>query len=144
MSIRRPSRSCFERNAQPDDTKHHMLCGAVLDALITCLPVQRLGECHRPLLPPLLAVSRGGEDEYSSRRSGGGGRRRSPPPNNRNAARDKKRRRGRPAWLRSPNDSPYRDGNRDRLIGLLTDRLPFAVMQGRMARCDHALGELET
>jgi hypothetical protein len=33
-----------------------------------------------------------------------------------------KRRRGRAAHLRSPYDSPLRDGNRDRLIGLLTDR----------------------
>ena len=35
---------------------------------------------------------------------------------------NKKRRRGRPAWTRSPDDSPFRDGNRDRLIGLLTER----------------------
>ncbi|KAL4458896.1 hypothetical protein ABPG75_013761 [Micractinium tetrahymenae] len=33
-----------------------------------------------------------------------------------------KRRRGRPAWMRSPDDTPLRDGNRDRLMGLLTDR----------------------
>lgn len=33
-----------------------------------------------------------------------------------------KRRRGRPAHLRSSFDSPLRDGNRDRLIGLLTKR----------------------
>jgi len=33
-----------------------------------------------------------------------------------------KRRRGRPAWMRSPTDSPLRDGNRDRLVGLLTER----------------------
>lgn len=32
------------------------------------------------------------------------------------------RRRGRPAWTRNPDDSPMRDGNRDRLIGLLTER----------------------
>lgn len=32
------------------------------------------------------------------------------------------RRRGRPAHLRSPDDSPLRDGNRDRLIGMLTQR----------------------
>lgn len=32
------------------------------------------------------------------------------------------RRRGRPAHQRSPDDSPLRDGNRDRLIGLLTLR----------------------
>eukprot|EP00199_Chlamydomonas_sp_CCMP681_P006637 CAMPEP_0119109210 /NCGR_PEP_ID=MMETSP1180-20130426/17735_1 /TAXON_ID=3052 ORGANISM="Chlamydomonas cf sp, Strain CCMP681" /NCGR_SAMPLE_ID=MMETSP1180 /ASSEMBLY_ACC=CAM_ASM_000741 /LENGTH=296 /DNA_ID=CAMNT_0007094937 /DNA_START=15 /DNA_END=905 /DNA_ORIENTATION=+ len=32
------------------------------------------------------------------------------------------RRKGRPAHLRSPDDSPMRDGNRDRLIGLLTER----------------------
>ena len=32
------------------------------------------------------------------------------------------RRRGRPAHVRSPDDSPLRDGNRDRLIGLLTKR----------------------
>ncbi|KAK9816716.1 hypothetical protein WJX72_004127 [[Myrmecia] bisecta] len=35
---------------------------------------------------------------------------------------NKKRRRGRPAWQRSPDDTPFRDGNRDRLIGLLTKR----------------------
>ena len=35
---------------------------------------------------------------------------------------NKARRKGRPAHLRSPNDSPLRDGNRDRLIGLLTKR----------------------
>lgn len=35
---------------------------------------------------------------------------------------EKKRRRGRPAYLRSPYDSPLRDGNRDRLIGFLTER----------------------
>lgn len=33
-----------------------------------------------------------------------------------------KRRKGRPAHLRSPFDTPLRDGNRDRLIGLLTER----------------------
>lgn len=32
------------------------------------------------------------------------------------------RRRGRPAWQRSPDDTPLRDGNRDRLYGLLTER----------------------
>lgn len=32
------------------------------------------------------------------------------------------RRKGRPAWQRSPDDTPLRDGNRDRLMGLLTDR----------------------
>jgi hypothetical protein len=32
------------------------------------------------------------------------------------------RRKGRPAHMRSPDDSPLRDGNRDRLIGLLTKR----------------------
>ncbi len=31
-------------------------------------------------------------------------------------------RRGRPAWTRDPNDTPLRDGNRDRLIGFLTER----------------------
>jgi hypothetical protein len=35
---------------------------------------------------------------------------------------DKKRRRGRAAWLRSPDDTPLRDGNRDRLMGFLTER----------------------
>ena len=35
---------------------------------------------------------------------------------------NKNRRRGRAAWLRSPDDTPLRDGNRDRLMGLLTDR----------------------
>lgn len=34
----------------------------------------------------------------------------------------KTRRRGRPAWMRSPYDSPLRDGNRDRLVGLLTGK----------------------
>lgn len=33
-----------------------------------------------------------------------------------------KRRKGRPAHTRSPYDSPLRDGNRDRLVGLLTER----------------------
>lgn len=32
------------------------------------------------------------------------------------------RRKGRPAWTRSPDDTPLRDGNRDRLMGLLTER----------------------
>ncbi|GFR49796.1 hypothetical protein Agub_g11734 [Astrephomene gubernaculifera] len=35
---------------------------------------------------------------------------------------NERRRRGRPAHLRSPDDSPLRDGNRDRLLGLLTER----------------------
>lgn len=35
---------------------------------------------------------------------------------------NKKRRRGRPAWQRKPDDTPFRDGNRDRLVGLLTER----------------------
>ncbi|BDA42224.1 hypothetical protein COCOBI_03-1110 [Coccomyxa sp. Obi] len=35
---------------------------------------------------------------------------------------NKNRRRGRPAWQRSADDTPLRDGNRDRLIGLLTER----------------------
>lgn len=34
----------------------------------------------------------------------------------------KNRRRGRPAHTRSPDDTPLRDGNRDRLMGLLTER----------------------
>ena len=33
-----------------------------------------------------------------------------------------KRRKGRAAHLRSPDDTPLRDGNRDRLMGLLTER----------------------
>lgn len=37
------------------------------------------------------------------------------------------RRKGRPAYLRSPDDSPLRDGNRDRLIGLLTERYVHAT-----------------
>lgn len=37
-------------------------------------------------------------------------------------AANKTRRRGRPAFKRRPDDSPLRDGNRDRLIGLLTMR----------------------
>jgi len=40
----------------------------------------------------------------------------------------KNRRRGRPAWLRTPYDSPLRDGNRDRLIGLLTERAAKTLM----------------
>lgn len=36
--------------------------------------------------------------------------------------RSPKRRRGRPAHLQSSLDTPLRDGNRDRLIGLLTKR----------------------
>lgn len=35
---------------------------------------------------------------------------------------DAKRRRGRPAWRRKQDDTPLRDGNRDRLMGLLTER----------------------
>ncbi|PRW60040.1 RNA binding isoform C [Chlorella sorokiniana] len=38
------------------------------------------------------------------------------------SADNEKRRRGRSAHLRSPDDTPLRDGNRDRLMGLLTDR----------------------
>eukprot|EP01026_Neomeris_dumetosa_P066956 TRINITY_DN650_c0_g1_i1.p3 TRINITY_DN650_c0_g1~~TRINITY_DN650_c0_g1_i1.p3 ORF type:complete len:222 (-),score=11.73 TRINITY_DN650_c0_g1_i1:413-1078(-) len=38
-----------------------------------------------------------------------------------------RRRKGRPAWTRSPDDSPYRDGNRDRLIGMLTQRAAFTL-----------------
>lgn len=33
-----------------------------------------------------------------------------------------KRRKGRPAHMRSPYDTPLRDGNRDRVLGLLTER----------------------
>ncbi|KAF8055112.1 PTC52 [Scenedesmus sp. PABB004] len=40
----------------------------------------------------------------------------------------KSRRRGRPAWMRSPYDTPLRDGNRDRLIGLLTERAAKTLM----------------
>eukprot|EP00879_Flechtneria_rotunda_P002039 GHRR01002217.1.p1 GENE.GHRR01002217.1~~GHRR01002217.1.p1 ORF type:complete len:556 (+),score=221.04 GHRR01002217.1:104-1771(+) len=40
----------------------------------------------------------------------------------------KNRRRGRPAWMRSPYDTPLRDGNRDRLIGLLTERAAKTLM----------------
>ncbi|EFN57571.1 expressed protein [Chlorella variabilis] len=35
---------------------------------------------------------------------------------------NQQRRRGRPAHMRSPDDTPLRDGNRDRLMGLLTTR----------------------
>lgn len=35
---------------------------------------------------------------------------------------NQKRRKGRPAWQRKPDDTPFRDGNRDRLVGLLTER----------------------
>ena len=38
------------------------------------------------------------------------------------------RRRGRPAWLRSPDDSPLRDANRDFMLGVLTARYaPHAI-----------------
>ena len=101
-----------------------MRCGGPLHDTLCRLP-QHLNGRRRTLLPPALAGRRrglGGEEDYASRRGGGGEQRRDPPPNSRHTERDKKRRRGRPAWLRSPTDSPYRDGNRDRLIGLLTDR----------------------
>lgn len=42
---------------------------------------------------------------------------------------NKTRRRGRAAWLRSPEDSPLRDGNRDRLMGLLTDRYVHFIVE---------------
>ena len=35
---------------------------------------------------------------------------------------EKKKRKGRPSHRRSPDDTPMRDGNRDRLYGLLTER----------------------
>lgn len=41
---------------------------------------------------------------------------------------NKNRRRGRPAWQRSPDDTPLRDGNRDRLMGLLTDRCVVVLL----------------
>lgn len=67
-----------------------------------------------------MQAGRGSEDDYASRRrsSASNPRRQGPDqvPNK------KKRRQGRPAWKRSPDDSPFRDGNRDRLIGLLTER----------------------
>ena len=34
----------------------------------------------------------------------------------------KDRRRGRPAYLRSPDDTPLRDANRDFMLGVLTAR----------------------
>lgn len=46
---------------------------------------------------------------------------------------DGKRRRGRPAHLRSPTDSPLRDGNRDRLVGLLTKRSPILIHSHKTA-----------
>lgn len=42
---------------------------------------------------------------------------------------NKNRRRGRAAWLRSPDDTPLRDGNRDRLMGLLTDRYVCFIVE---------------
>lgn len=46
----------------------------------------------------------------------------------------RRRRRGRSAHLRSPDDTPLRDGNRDRLMGLLTERaartLELSVSEG--------------
>ena len=49
------------------------------------------------------------------------------------------RRRGRPAWTRNPDDSPLRDGNRDRLIGLLTERAAKTLVRG--AHCGGGAGE---
>eukprot|EP00239_Pterosperma_sp_CCMP1384_P000286 CAMPEP_0197849396 /NCGR_PEP_ID=MMETSP1438-20131217/11898_1 /TAXON_ID=1461541 /ORGANISM="Pterosperma sp., Strain CCMP1384" /LENGTH=294 /DNA_ID=CAMNT_0043462059 /DNA_START=225 /DNA_END=1109 /DNA_ORIENTATION=+ len=43
-----------------------------------------------------------------------------------------KRRKGRPAWKRSPDDTPLRDGNRDRIMGLLTARAVATLMQYTM------------
>ncbi len=40
------------------------------------------------------------------------------------------RRKGRPAWTRNPDDTPLRDGNRDRLIGLLTERYMVLWVDG--------------
>jgi len=42
------------------------------------------------------------------------------------------RRKGRPAWTRSPDDTPLRDGNRDRLIGLLTIRAVHTLLHYTM------------
>jgi hypothetical protein len=39
------------------------------------------------------------------------------------ASSNNRKRQGRPVYLKGPYDSPGRDGNRDRLFGLLTDRL---------------------
>lgn len=57
------------------------------------------------------------------RASGGGPRKGGKPKAGRGASYESgTRRKGRPAWQRSPDDTPLRDGNRDRLVGLLTDR----------------------
>lgn len=50
------------------------------------------------------------------------------------------RRRGRPAWKRSPYDTPLRDGNRDRLIGLVTDRAARMLCTELSLGPDAALG----
>lgn len=47
---------------------------------------------------------------------------------------NKNRRRGRAAWLRSPDDTPLRDGNRDRLMGLLTDRYVVYLLKYKSHR----------
>lgn len=52
---------------------------------------------------------------------------------------NKRRRKGRPAWQRSPYDTPLRDGNRDRLIGLLTERCG-AGSRARGARAARSAG----
>lgn len=75
------------------------------------------GKRPAPLLLRVLARRSGGNERESSAR-----RRSSAPNSGKGKMTEKNRRRGRPAWQRSPDDTPMRDGNRDRLIGLLTER----------------------
>lgn len=76
--------------------------------------------CHSPMLPrwqhqqPFTVVADGRDGDPARRRYANSRKGKS--------FSNKNRRRGRPAWTRSPDDSPLRDGNRDRLMGMLTDR----------------------
>lgn len=74
---------------------------------------------------------------------------------------NKKRRKGRPAWTRKPDDTPFRseasvsllvtkagyqpgsfcrDGNRDRLVGLLTERYGYHRLLWTSGHCSSASG----
>ncbi|CAL5220007.1 g1952 [Coccomyxa viridis] len=69
--------------------------------------------------PLLITLQRPRPSSSGDRRRGDGARERS---RKGNSYENKTRRKGRPAHKRTPDDSPLRDGNRDRLIGLLTER----------------------
>ena len=77
----------------------------------------------RRLSPP-QASPQGGEDPRRRRQSGGRqyGGEYSKKSDHGASFSNAKRRKGRAAHLRSPDDTPLRDGNRDRLMGLLTER----------------------